>query len=244
VDAATGKVFEARYDAQLMKSPATRILWRADIRTLPNGTVIGDDAAQFAWDFLMKLKMDGITRPCPALDAMNPADALKEKERWERRGMPPPPIAAQPAGSPARPASTAASRPPIEAPDRHGDETTLSSKKWIYAGYFNRLKRMVAQNWDPATVIRRIDPMGTTFGFKTRITEVRASLSRKGELAEIVVNSSSGVVEFDDEAVRAFRAAGPFPQPPPDLDEHVTFSFNFVFELGAPRITWRLPRAL
>jgi TonB family protein len=129
----------------------------------------------------------------------------------------------------------------------HGDETALSAKKFVYAAFFNRLKRQVAQNWDPATVWRRRDPTGTVFGFKTRITEVRVSLSRNGDLAKIVVSSPSGVVELDDEAVRAFKSAGPFPNPPEGLiekDNQITFAFSFVFELGAPRVTWRLPRAL
>lgn len=129
----------------------------------------------------------------------------------------------------------------------HGDESALSAKKWVYAAFFNRLKRQVAQNWDPATVWRRRDPTGTVFGFKTRITEVRVSLSRNGDLSKIMVSGPSGVVELDDEAVRAFRSAGPFPNPPEGLiekDNQITFAFSFVFELGAPRVTWRLPRAL
>jgi TonB family protein len=128
-----------------------------------------------------------------------------------------------------------------------GDESALSAKKWVYAAFFNRLKRQVAQNWDPATVWRRRDPTGTVFGFKTRITEVRVSLSRNGDLSKIVVSGPSGVIELDDEAVRAFRSAGPFPNPPEGLiekDNQITFAFSFVFELGAPRVTWRLPRAL
>ena len=36
-----------------------------------------------------------------------------------------------------------------------GDETALSAKRWIYASFFNRVKRQVAQNWDPQTVWRR-----------------------------------------------------------------------------------------
>ena len=126
-----------------------------------------------------------------------------------------------------------------------GDETALSAKRWVYASFFNRLKRQVAQSWDPATVWRRTDPGGQVYGIKTRITEVRVSLSTTGELAKIVVTTPSGVSELDEEAVRAFRAAAPFPNPPTALagtDRLITFAFAFYFEIGASHTSWRVIR--
>ncbi|HEX3760913.1 MAG TPA: energy transducer TonB [Kofleriaceae bacterium] len=129
----------------------------------------------------------------------------------------------------------------------NGDETSLSAKRWVYASFFNRLKRQVAQVWDPNSVWRRADPTGTRYGSKTRITEVRVSLSPRGDLAKILVVSPSGSNELDEEAVRAFRAAAPFPNPPEGLiqkDNLITFAFSFFFELGTPHLTWRLPQAM
>ncbi|MEO7092540.1 MAG: TonB family protein, partial [Polyangiales bacterium] len=129
----------------------------------------------------------------------------------------------------------------------NGDETALSAKRWVFASFFNRLKRQVAQNWDPATVWRRADPQGTVYGFKTRVTEVRVSLSGNGTLQKIVVTSPSGVNELDDEAVRAFHASAPFPNPPDGLvqkDGLITFAFSFYFEIGAPRSSWRVIRSM
>lgn len=129
----------------------------------------------------------------------------------------------------------------------NGDETSLSAKRWVYASFFNRLKRQVAMNWDPGTVWRHSDPTGAVYGFKTRITEVRVSLSKKGDLSKILVTTPSGVTELDDEAVRAFKAAGPFPNPPDGLlqkDNLITFAFSFYFEIGAPHISWRMPQAM
>ena len=124
-----------------------------------------------------------------------------------------------------------------------GDETALTAKRFIYASFFNRLKRQVASNWDPQTVWRRSDPTGTHHGFKTRVTEVRVSLTPKGDLAKVVVTSPSGVSELDDEAVRSFYAAGPFPNPPDGLIKNnlITFEFSFHFEIGASRTSWRMP---
>ncbi|MBA3500424.1 MAG: energy transducer TonB, partial [Deltaproteobacteria bacterium] len=125
-----------------------------------------------------------------------------------------------------------------------GDETALSAKRWVYASFFNRLKRQVAQNWDPQTVWRRIDPQGNSHGGKTRITEVRVSLSAQGKLTKIVVTAPSGVSELDDEAVRAFNAAAPFPNPPEGLvkGNQITFAFSFYFEIGHSRTSWRVIR--
>ncbi len=122
-----------------------------------------------------------------------------------------------------------------------GDETALSAKRWIYASFFNRMKRQVAQHWDPATVWRRGDPEGKVYGFKTRITEVRVTLSATGALAKIVITAPSGMSDLDDEAVRAFHDAAPFPNPPSGLagrDGNITFGFSFFFEIGGARTSW------
>ncbi|HEX4422002.1 MAG TPA: TonB family protein [Kofleriaceae bacterium] len=127
------------------------------------------------------------------------------------------------------------------------DETSLSSKRWIYASFFNRLKRQVAQNWDPGSVWRRADPRGAVYGVKTRFTGVRVSLSRTGELEKVLVTEPSGVSILDDEAVRAFRASGPFPNPPEGLvqkDNLITFQFGFYFGVGEPKMSWRMPTSM
>lgn len=123
----------------------------------------------------------------------------------------------------------------------NGEETALSAKRFVYASFFNRMKRQVAQNWDPATVWRRSDPEGKIYGLKTRITEVRVTLSANGALTKIAVTAPSGVSDLDDEAVRSFHAAAPFPNPPSGLagsDGNITFAFSFYFEIGQARMGW------
>ncbi len=129
----------------------------------------------------------------------------------------------------------------------NGDETALSAKRWVYASFFNRLKRQVVQVWDPNSVWRRADPTGARYGNKTRTTELRVSLSPRGELVKILVVVPSGSNELDEEAVRAFRAAAPFPNPPGGLvekDNLITFMFGMTLEFGTPHVTWRLPQAM
>ena len=73
------------------------------------------------------------------------------------------------------------------------------------------------------------------------------SLSKKGELSKIVVTTPCGVTDLDDEAVRAFHAAAPFPNPPEGLvakDNLITFAFSFYFEIGSPHTSWRVIRSM
>lgn len=129
-----------------------------------------------------------------------------------------------------------------------GDETSLSTKQFVFATFFNRMKRRVHQNWDPVSVWHRHDPTGQVYGFKTRITRVRITLNPSGEMTKIIVANPSGVDLLDDEAVRAFRAAQPFPNPPAGLVDatgNITFDFGFHLEIGGGRkATWKIFRAL
>jgi TonB family protein len=118
-----------------------------------------------------------------------------------------------------------------------GDETMLNSVGWKHAGFFNRLKRQVAQNWHPADIYARRDPQGNVYGHKNRRTVVRVSLQPDGRLADIIIVKKSGVDFLDEEAIRAFRAAQPFPNPPEALVDAktklITFTFGFHFEVDA-----------
>jgi TonB family protein len=109
------------------------------------------------------------------------------------------------------------------AKDDSADDSALSSKRFVYASFFNRLKRRVFEHWAPQTA--RLRHRATEAA-----VEVRIQLSRSGALAGICVITPSGSSEFDDEAVRAFQAAAPFPDPPEGLvgkDELITFPFTF-----------------
>lgn len=118
-----------------------------------------------------------------------------------------------------------------------GDETMLNSMGWKHAGFFNRLKRQVAQNWHPADIYARRDPRGNVYGHKNRRTVVQVSLQPDGRLADIIIVKKSGVDFLDEEAIRAFRAAQPFPNPPEALVDArtklITFTFGFHFEVDA-----------
>ena len=113
--------------------------------------------------------------------------------------------------------------------------TALNSKKWKYASFFNRMKRRVSQHWHPDKVYARRDPTGKVYGVKDRVTLLRVSLKPNGSVANIIVARRSDIRFLDDEAIRAFKEAGPFPNPPGALveaDGLITFSFGFHFHIG------------
>ena len=126
-----------------------------------------------------------------------------------------------------------------------GDTTSLNSKQWKHALFFNRLKRQVAQNWNPGAVYARRDPRGNIYGSKDRTTVVKVFLTKDGRLARVHVEGASGVDFLDEEAVRAFRQASPFPNPPRALvegeSELISFVFGFHFQVGE-RSGWKIFR--
>lgn len=115
-----------------------------------------------------------------------------------------------------------------------GEKTLLNRKRSSYADFFERVKVGVSQHWDPVRVYRRRDPHGKVYGVQDRLTVLRVSLRGNGSIVELLVEESSGLDFMDDEALRAFKKAGPFPNPPEGLkgkDGLIRFSFGFYFEI-------------
>lgn len=111
--------------------------------------------------------------------------------------------------------------------------TRLNTLQWRYASFFNRIKERVGREWDPRTPIRRYDPQGTKIGNQERLTVVKATIDKEGNVIQVMVHQPSGVYYLDDEALRAFRESGPFPNPPIALfDGKSTFTFDFGFYLS------------
>ncbi|HEY3356571.1 MAG TPA: energy transducer TonB [Polyangia bacterium] len=117
-----------------------------------------------------------------------------------------------------------------------GEFTALNARRWKYASFFNRVKRAVADHWHPDRAYRRRDPGGNVYGFKDRLTVVKVELNAKGALRDIYVEHPCGIDFLDDEAVRAFKDAQPFPNPPRQLvgeSGQISFKFGFLFELSS-----------
>lgn len=183
-----------------------------------------------------------------------------EAGMWTRATGREPPGGGQEAGGGEGPKPTPNLRPSEEMLERmagggsvdhiedadEGEFTSLNSRKWKYATFFNRMKRQVAQNWHPDQVYLRRDPNGNIYGTRDRLTVLRVSLNPNGSVAKIYVAKQSGVDFLDDEAVRAFNEAQPFPNPPGGLVDPksnlITFSFGFHFQIGGDRSRWKVFR--
>ena len=121
----------------------------------------------------------------------------------------------------------------IDAPK--GDLTALNSKRWLYASFFNRVKRLIAQHWNPASVYRRRDPYRNIYGIKDRSTLLDVILHPSGHLSTVKVASSCGLKFLDNEAIRSVKAAQPFPNPPKALIKNGKIRFKFGFTLTLSR---------
>jgi TonB family protein len=120
--------------------------------------------------------------------------------------------------------------------EKRGEATQLNTKEYLYAGYMQRIRRLVNFYWQqnidnlPSSV-RLARPMYTT--------AVKSILNADGALEYIEVTTESGSPELDDAVVRAFRVAGPFPNPPEGLiekDGRVYLpDMTFTVQLGVAR---------
>lgn len=114
-----------------------------------------------------------------------------------------------------------------------GDETSLNTRRFLYADYYNRIKQAVSYHWAPGKVLMVHDPSGNIFGFKDRYTKIEAVIDAHGAVVDIKVILSSGADVLDREAVDAFRAAAPFPNPPAPLlrNGYLTMQLGFYVEI-------------
>lgn len=95
-----------------------------------------------------------------------------------------------------------------------GSEVALNARKLVYAAYINRIRRLVNYYWKQN--ISNMPPSVRLTKPRYR-TVVKAVLDRDGALELIEITTPSGEPVVDDCLVRAFRLAGPFPNPPATL---------------------------
>ena len=113
-----------------------------------------------------------------------------------------------------------------------GERTALNSTRSLYWSFFNRLHQRIEREWDPNAAFAIHDPSFALYGQTDRYTILRVTLQADGALRHAFVERSSGLDFYDDEAIRAFRAAAPFGSVPEGLKDErglATFDFGFYF---------------
>ncbi len=124
--------------------------------------------------------------------------------------------------------------------EQSGDQVSLNTKKFLYAGYLERIRRMVNFFWE-----QNIDnlPGSVRLVKSAYTTHVSVVLDSTGSLEIVEITRESGSEPLDDCVVRAFRLAAPFPNPPEGLiekDGRVYLPrFEFTVRQGVARIRYQ-----
>lgn len=131
-----------------------------------------------------------------------------------------------------------------------GMQTLLSTREFVYYTYYARIKEAIRQHWEPGVreKVKIIYRQGRNIASaKDRVTQVMVTLNNKGELIRVEVLTASGVIDLDNAAIEAFRAAQPFPNPPKGMvesDGTIKIRWDFVLEANnESSTTLRLPNA-
>jgi len=124
--------------------------------------------------------------------------------------------------------------------EESGEFLALNTKEYLYAGYLNRIRRLVNFYWQ-----QNLDnmPSGVRLARPRYTTEVHSILNADGALEFIEVVAASGSDPLDDAVVRAFRLAGPFPNPPEGLvqkDGRVYLpEMDFTVQIGTAKAQYQ-----
>lgn len=116
-----------------------------------------------------------------------------------------------------------------------GDATALNTRSFKYASFYQRMYRAIASEWNPIRPYDLRDPERRLYPVKERTTGLVIVMDAGGALDRVRVVDPSGLDFLDEEAVRAVRAAAPFPNPPAGMVERdgqvrVAFTFTLSFE--------------
>lgn len=119
---------------------------------------------------------------------------------------------------------------------KEGDRTMLSTKEFVYFGYYRRIRQKLEVAWNSRL---RSTLEGYVYGGrrlandKDYVTGVVVVLDASGQITAVQVLQQSGAKDLDQAAVDAFNAAGPFPDPPSGLaDENgeIKIPWSFILQ--------------
>lgn len=119
---------------------------------------------------------------------------------------------------------------------KDGDRTMLSTKEFVYFGYYRRIRSQLEVAWNTKL---RSTLEGYVYGGRqlasdrNYVTGVVVVLDRHGTITGVQVLERSGATDLDRAAVDAFNSAGPFPDPPSGLvDENgeIRIPWNFILQ--------------
>jgi periplasmic protein TonB len=116
---------------------------------------------------------------------------------------------------------------------RAGAPISLNTRDPVYVSYFNRIKQSIELQWEYPEVALR-------YGLQGRLS-LEFAIAANGQLERLRILRSSGSQVLDDEAVRAIKAAAPFPPIPPWI-KATPLSISASMEYHDNRVNYQLDR--
>jgi protein TonB len=110
---------------------------------------------------------------------------------------------------------------------------SLNSKDPVYVSYFTRIKQLIESQWQyPELALR--------YGLQGRLA-LEFTIGASGRLERLRVVRSSGSQLLDEEALRAIKAAAPFPPIPPWIKPN-PLSISAAMEYHDNRVNYEFAR--
>jgi len=103
---------------------------------------------------------------------------------------------------------------------KEGEETALSTKEFVFYGYFERIRARLDRAWEPILrehLMRHYRQGRRLASERDHSTLVVVTLDAMGKIVRVEVTGESGIETLDSAAIEAFNHAGPFPNPPKGL---------------------------
>lgn len=126
--------------------------------------------------------------------------------------------------------------PPLtwsSANSRVNTPVSLNTKDPIFVNYFNKIKQSIESQWEyPELALR--------YGLQGKLS-LEFTINGNGQLEQLRLIRTSGSQLLDEEAIRAIKAAAPFPPIPPWIKPH-PLSISASMEYHDNRLNYRFSR--
>jgi TonB family protein len=116
---------------------------------------------------------------------------------------------------------------------RDSGPVSLNTRDPIYVSYFNKIKQSIELQWEYPEVALR-------YGLQGRLS-LEFAIAANGQLERLRILRSSGSQVLDDEALRAIKAAAPFPPIPPWIKAN-PLSISAFMEYHDNRLNYQFNR--
>lgn len=119
---------------------------------------------------------------------------------------------------------------------KDGEETLLSTREFVFYGYFERIRGRLDHAWEPILrehLIRHYRQGRRLASEMDHRTEVLVILDQLGKIVRVEIVGESGTQALDTAAIEAFNRAGPFPNPPRGIvgaDGRVRIKWEFILK--------------